>query len=242
MDDHKEFMADCAREVRAQGEDAEFVRLTRAWMDRAQKLKYSYHFNWMGRPIIQYPMDIIAMQELVWQVQPEIVIETGVARGGSLIFYASMLQLLGRGEVLGIDIDIREHNRAAIESHPMAHRIRMIQGSSLDDAVVAQAADAARGKKTLVVLDSNHTHAHVLGELERYAPLVSPGSYCVVMDTVVEDMPVELFGDRPWAPGDNPKTAVHAWIKDHPEFEIDHAMDARLAISVAPHGYLRRRP
>jgi len=241
MDDHKEFMADCAREVRAQGEDAEFVRLTRAWMDRAQKLKYSYHFSWMGRPIIQYPMDIIAMQELVWQIQPEIVIETGVARGGSLIFYASMLQLLGRGEVLGIDIDIREHNRAAIESHPMAHRIRMIQGSSLDDAVVAQAAAAARGKKTLVVLDSNHTHAHVLGELERYAPLVSPGSYCVVMDTVVEDMPEELFGDRPWAPGDNPKTAVHAWIKDHPEFEIDDAMDARLAISVAPHGYLRRR-
>lgn len=241
MDDHKDFLADCQREVRTQGDDPEFRQLSRAWMDRAQALKYSYHFEWMGRPIIQYPTDILAMQELIWRIQPELIVETGVARGGSLIFYASMMQLLGRGEVLGIDIDIRDHNRAAIENHPMSPRIRMIQGSSIDPAIVAQAADAAAGRKTLVVLDSNHTHEHVLAELELYAPLVSPGSYCVVMDTVVEDMPESLFGDRPWAPGNSPKSAVLAWLKDHPEFEIDHEMDAKLAVSVAPSGYLRRR-
>ncbi|HQU87930.1 MAG TPA: cephalosporin hydroxylase family protein [Denitromonas sp.] len=241
MDDHQQFAADCAKEIQAQADDAEFRQLSRAWMDRAQQLRYSYHFEWMGRPIIQYPTDILAMQELMWRIQPDLVIETGIARGGSLIFYASMMQMLGRGEVLGIDIDIRAHNREAIESHPMASRIRMIEGSSLDAAIVAQAAAAAEGKKVMVVLDSNHTHEHVLGELERYAPLTSPGSYCVVMDTVVEDMPASLFGDRPWAPGDNPKTAVHAWLKTHPEFEIDNAMDAKLAVSVAPHGYLRRR-
>ena len=122
MDDHQQFAADCAKEIQAQADDAEFRQLSRAWMDRAQQLRYSYHFEWMGRPIIQYPTDILAMQELMWRIQPDLVIETGIARGGSLIFYASMMQMLGRGEVLGIDIDIRAHNREAIESHPMASR------------------------------------------------------------------------------------------------------------------------
>lgn len=240
MNEHQQFAAECDAEIEAMGKDQPFRELSQAWMDRAQEQRYSYHFRWMGLPIIQYPQDIVAMQELIWRIQPELVIETGVARGGSLVFYASMLELLGRGEVLGIDIDIRAHNRAAIETHPMARRIRMLQGSSIDPAIVAQAAEAARGKKVMVVLDSNHTHEHVLAELQLYAPLVSPGSYCVVMDTVVENMPDRLFGDRPWGVGNNPLTAVREFLAAHPEFETDRSIHDKLAVTVAPEGYLRR--
>lgn len=209
--------------------------------------KYSYNFTWLGRPIIQYPQDIVAMQELIFRLQPDLIIETGIAHGGSLIFSASMLELNAAcggpadAEVLGIDIDIRPHNRAAVEAHPMFKRISMIQGSSVDADIVAQVKARAAGKRSvLVCLDSNHTHAHVLAELEAYAPLTSVGGYCVVFDTVVEDLPATLAGERPWGPGDNPKTAVWAYLKDHPEFEIDSAMDHRLLISVAPQGYLKR--
>ena len=146
-----------------------------------------------------------------------------------------------RRRVLGVDIDIRAHNRAAIEAHPMANRIDMIEGSSVDPAIIAQVQDIARGyERVLVCLDSNHTHDHVLAELEAYAPLVSEGSYCVVFDTIIEDMPADMFPDRPWGPGDNPKTALWEYLKTHPEFEIDTQMDHKLLISVAPNGYLRR--
>lgn len=209
-------------------------------MNAANARKYSYHFTWMGRPIIQYPHDIVALQELLWEVKPDLVIETGIAHGGSAILSASLLELIGHGEVLAIDIDIRAHNRAAIETHPMARRIRLVQGSSIDPEVVAGVQAAAAGKRVLVILDSNHTHDHVLAELEAYAPLVAVGSYCVVMDTVIEDLPAESFPDRPWARGDNPKTAVRRWLVQHPEFEVDAARDAQLLVSVAPEGYLRR--
>jgi cephalosporin hydroxylase len=219
--------------------------------------KYSYNYFWLGRPIIQYPQDMVAMQELIWQIKPDLIIETGIAHGGSLILSASVLSILDycdaieqgmmldpkapRRRVLGLDIDIRAHNRAAIEAHPMANRIEMIEGSSIDPVIIAQVQDIARGyERVLVCLDSNHTHAHVLAELEAYAPLVSPGSYCVVFDTIVEDMPAEMFPDRPWGPGDNPKTAVWEYLKTHPEFEIDKHMDHKLLISVAPDGYLKR--
>jgi cephalosporin hydroxylase len=218
---------------------------------------YVYNFNFLGRPIIQLPQDMVAMQELIWQIKPDLIIETGIAHGGSLILSASMLSLLDycdaieqgtmldpkapRRRVLGLDIDIRAHNRAAIEAHPMANRIDMIEGSSIDPAIIAQVQDIARGyERVLVCLDSNHTHAHVLAELEAYAPLVSVGSYCVVFDTIVEDMPAKMFPDRPWGPGDNPKTAVWEYLKTHPEFEIDKQMDHKLLISVAPDGYLKR--
>ena len=209
--------------------------------------QYSYNFSWLGRPIIQYPQDIVAMQELIWNVQPDLIIETGIAHGGSLILSASMLELNAAcggsadAYVLGLDIDIRAHNRAAIEAHPLARRIRMIQGSSVAPDVVEQVRAAAAGKqRVLVCLDSNHTHAHVLAELEAYAPLTSVNSYCVVFDTVVEDLPAEMYPDRPWAPGDNPKTAVHAYLKAHPEFVIDKSFDHKLLVSVAPDGYLKR--
>jgi cephalosporin hydroxylase len=219
--------------------------------------KYSYNFFWLGRPIIQYPQDMVAMQELVWSVKPDLIIETGIAHGGSLVLSASLLAMLEmceaaeKGEavdpnkpkrkVLGIDIDIRSHNRAAIEAHPMASRIEMIEGSSIATEVIDQVrAVASQYNRILVCLDSNHTHEHVLKELELYAPLTSVGSYCVVFDTFVEDLPKELAGDRPWGPGDNPKTAVFEYLKSHPEFEIDKSIETKLLITVAPDGFLKR--
>ena len=231
--------------------------------------KYSYNFNWLSRPIIQYPQDIVAMQELIWQVKPDLIIETGIAHGGSLIMSASMLAMLDyceavekeqvldpqatRRRVLGIDIDIRPHNRAAIEAHPMAHRIDMIQGSSIAPEVITQVHEIAKGyKRVLVILDSNHTHEHVLAEMDAYAPLTSSGSYCIVFDTVIEDLPNEMFPDRPWGKGDNPKTAVWEYLRRLKEegrkatdgaplaFEIDKSIENKLLITVAPDGYLRR--
>lgn len=241
------FKQECAAEIESQGRDAVLHRRTREWMDHANAAKYSYHFEWLGRPIIQYPQDMVAMQQIIWAVQPDLIIETGIAHGGSLIFSASMLELNAvcggpaNARVLGIDIDIRAHNRTAIEAHPMARRITMLQGSSVAPDIVAQVrAQAAGQQRVLVFLDSNHTHAHVQAELEAYAPLVTAGSYCVVFDTVIEDMPAAMFPDRPWGPGDNPKTAVQQWLPAHPEFRIDHALEASLLVTVAPGGYLQR--
>jgi cephalosporin hydroxylase len=219
--------------------------------------KYSYNFFWLGRPIIQYPQDVVAMQEIIWSVRPDLVIETGIAHGGSLVFSASMLLLLdvcdalaagavfdpraAARAVLGVDVDIRAHNRAAIEAHPLASRIRMIEGSSTAPEIVARVREIASGyKRILVCLDSNHTHDHVLAELEAYAPLVTKGSYCVVFDTIIEDFPKELYPDRPWGPGNNPKTAVREYLKTHRELEIDRSIHEKLLITVAPEGYLRR--
>jgi cephalosporin hydroxylase len=244
-------------DVAAQGADPAFAAVSRDWVERCGRSRYTYNFRALGRPIIQLPQDMVAMQELIWAIRPDLIIETGIAHGGSLMLSASMLALLDladaaaagelldpaapRRRVLGIDIDIRAHNRAAIEAHPLAARIDMIEGSSVDPAVVAEVQRRAAGaERVLVCLDSNHTHAHVLAELEAYASLTSVGSYCVVFDTVIEDLPAELFPDRPWGPGDNPKTAVHAWIASHPEFVIDHAIDHKLLLSVAPDGYLKR--
>jgi len=197
------------------------------------------------------------MQELIWEVRPDLIIETGIAHGGSLILSASMLAMLdlcdainagetidpkiSRRKVLGIDIDIRPPNRAAIESHPMASRIHMIQGSSIAPEIIQQVHSIASDYKcVLVCLDSNHTHDHVLAELQAYAPLTTVGSYCVVFDTIIEDLPSEMFPDRPWGPGNNPKTAVHQYLSTHPEFQIDKQIDYKLLISVAPDGYVRR--
>ena len=235
----------------------EWNDLTGQWMRHSIAERYSYNFAFMGRPIIQYPQDMVAMQELIWSVKPDLIIETGIAHGGSLIMSAAMLALLDycdaieSGQTLdpahphrtvrGLDIDLRSHNREAIDAHPMRNRIEMLEGSSIDPAMVQQVHSRAEGKdRVLVCLDSNHTHAHVLAELEAYAPLVSVGSYCVVFDSIVEDLPKALYPDRPWGPGDNPKTAVHAYLANHPEFAIDKAIDDKLLISVAPDGYLKR--
>ena len=227
------------------------------FLEHSVMTKYSYNWFWLGRPIIQYPQDICAMQELIWRLKPDVIVETGIAHGGSLIMSASMLAMLDlcdatmsgdmldpakpKRRVVGVDIDIREHNRTAIEAHPMANRITMIQGSSIDPSIVDQVKLEVAGAKTvLVCLDSNHTHDHVLSELQQYAPMVSVGSYCVVFDTLIENMPQDMYPDRPWGPGDNAMTAVNAYLADQPAFEIDELMDAKLQISVAPRGYLKR--
>jgi len=247
MDPVEAFKKQVDQNINRLGEDKDVQGLSRVWSRETNRNGYTYNFSWLGRPIIQYPQDIVAMQELIWATQPDLIIETGIAHGGSLIFSASMLELNAacggkkNARVLGVDIDIRAHNRAAIEAHPLARRIDMIQGSSIAPEIVAQVKAAAKGQESvLVILDSNHTHEHVLAELEAYAPLVTHGNYCIVFDTLVEDMPAELFPDRPWGPGDNPKTAVWEYLKSHPEFEIDQSIPHKLLITVAPDGYLKR--
>ena len=197
----------------------------------------------MGRPIIAFPQDMIAMQELIWEVKPDLIIETGVAHGGSIVYYASLLELIGGdGLVLGIDIDIRKHNRDLIEANPMMKRIKLIEGSSTSEHILQQVKEIASTKKTIMIcLDSNHTHDHVLEELKLYAPLTSVNSYCVVFDTVVEDMPIDWdWGARPWGVGNNPKTAVFEYLKTNDNFVIDKSIDNKILISVAPDGYLKR--
>lgn len=258
MDPTEAFKEEVADNIRSLGADHDLQALSRIWVREIARHKWSYNFAWLGRPAIQFPNDTWALQEIIWNLRPSLIIETGIAHGGSLIYSASMLALLEycdaaeageildpatpKRRVLGVDIDIREHNRTALEAHPMAARIDMIQGSSTAPDVVAQVQAAAEGQEhVLVCLDSNHTHEHVLAELNAYAPLVSPGGYCIVFDTIVDDMPPEMFADRPWGPGDNPKTAVRAWLADNPDFEIDKSIDHKLQISVAPDGFLKRK-
>jgi len=185
---------------------------------------------------------MIAMQELIWKIKPDLIIETGIAHGGSLIYYASLLELIGTGEVLGIDIDIRKHNRIEIEKHPMFKRIKMIEGSSISEETVAEVKKQAKSKKSILVsLDSNHTHEHVLAELKSYAPLVSVDSYIVVFDTIVEHLPEGYFSQkRPWGISNNPKTAVDEFLSSTDDFVRDLGIDNKLLISVAPGGYLKR--
>ncbi len=228
-------------EISRMAQDADLSDLALKWICDTARYKYTYNFEWMGRPIIQFPQDMIAMQEIIWRIKPQLIIETGIAHGGSLVFYASMLELLGNnGIVLGIDIDIRAHNKVEIENHPMFKRIKMIEGSAVDKDVVEQVHAFANDKSPVVViLDSLHTHAHVLSELNAYSPLVTKGSYLVVFDTVVEDMPENFFQDRPWGKGNNPKTAVWEFLKFNDRFEVDKQVEGKLLITVAPDGYLK---
>lgn len=257
MNPVKQFDAEKRARIAALATDAGIQSLSRDWLESSMAAKYVYNFEWLGRPIIQYPQDMVAMQELIWVIKPDLIIETGIAHGGSLVLSASMLAMLdmcdaieagtmldpkvSKRKVVGIDIDIRAHNRAAIEAHPMSSRIKMIEGSSIDPETIDKVKSAAEGhQRVLVCLDSMHTHDHVLAELNAYAGLVTPGSYCVVFDTFVQDMPQQFFPDRPWDVGNNPKTAVWEFIKSHPEFEIDKEIEHKLLVTVAPDGYLRR--
>lgn len=235
------FESEKEENIRQLGESDELRARSMEWVANVSKLKYSYHFTWLGRPVIQFPQDLVAMQEIIWEVRPSLIVETGVARGGSLVFYASLLELIGGdGRVVGIDIDIREHNRNEIEKHPMFSRITLVEGSSVDGEVVETVKLMAKDRSpVLVVLDSNHTHEHVLRELEAYSPLVTRGSYLVVFDTVIEAMPEDFFPDRPWGKGDNPRTAVREFLEQTDRFVVDAEYDSKLLITVAPGGYLR---
>lgn len=242
-----EFEQETGQRILNMGSDEALKQDAKSFLESSIDSQYSYNFSWLGRPIIQYPQDIIAMQELIWSIQPDLIVETGIAHGGSIIFSASMLELNAicggpqDAEVVAIDIDIRQHNRDAIEAHPMFKRISMIEGSSIAPEIIVQViAKAANKKRVLVCLDSNHTHDHVLAELEAYAPLTSIESYCVVFDTVIEDIPEDMFSDRPWEHGNNPKTAVWKYLATHDEFEIDTMLQNKLLLTVAPDGYLKR--
>lgn len=269
MEPGEQFRTEVAANIKRLGSEESLRRKSLDWMLAMSVGSYTYNFSWLGRPIIQYPQDMVAVQDLIWRIKPDLVIETGIAHGGSLILSASMLALVdyceavtqgllldprqSRRRVLGVDIDIRAHNRAAIEAHPLAHLIEMVQGSSIADDTVQAICHRARSfQRILVMLDSNHTHEHVLAELHAYAPLVSAGSYCVVLDTVIEDTPPQYIGDRAWGPGNSPKTAVYSWLdslRTSPikaadgnclAFEIDRSIQNQLQITVAHDGYLRR--
>lgn len=237
----KKFKEECKSEIGLQGKDECLSELSLDWYKAAGRYKYGYHFTWLGRPIIQLPTDIVAMQELIWNVKPDVIIETGIAHGGSLIFYASMMVLLqNHGKVIGVDIDIRAHNRAEIEKHPMFPYIHMIEGSSIEPAVVGKVKEMIDSdQKVMVVLDSCHTHDHVLKELELYSPLVSKESYLVCMDTIVEYVADEFNGQRPWGKGDNPMTVLQVFLRENNRFEIDTEIDHKLLVSESPHGFLR---
>ena len=241
MSEVAKFFAEVQKNIESLDQDSSIHGLSNIWLREVIRYKYTYNFTWMGLPIIQLPQDVFAMQEIIWRVKPDLIIETGIAHGGSLIFSSSMLELIGgEGQVLGIDVDIRQHNRVEIEKHPMFKRITMIEGSSIDKEIVKQVYNFAQDKRrVLVVLDSNHTHDHVFKELELYSPLVTKDSYLVVFDTAIEDMPEDFFPDRPWGKGDNPKTAVWEFLKTNKRFEIDKNMEAKLLITVAPDGYLK---
>lgn len=220
--------------------DSKFRKQTQDWFNTSLKYEYSYHFTWLGRPIIQYPQDILALQEIIWKIKPDLIIETGIAHGGSLIFLASILELIGNGEVLGIDIDIRKHNKYEIEKHPMFKRITMIQGSSTDRSIIKKVQKFTKDKKkVMIILDSNHTHKHVLKELKVYSPLVSKGSYLIVFDTIIEDMPQEYIKNRPWGTNNNPKTAVNEFLSRNDRFKIDKKTERKILITAATSGYLK---
>ena len=241
----KRFYREKAARLEAQGSDAPLKAAADEFMRRSLKSGYSYNFSWLGRPVIQYPEDLMALQEIIWKIKPGLIIETGVAHGGSAVFFASMLEMLGQnGRVLAIDLEIRPHNRPLIEEHPLARRITLLESDSLSPAAVAEArqmAEKADGP-VMLVLDSNHTHQHVLAELRLYSPLVSHGSYLVVYDGIVEKFPAEAVAPgRPWGPGNNPLSATRAFLAENRDFEVDMEYENKLLISAAPEGYLRRR-
>jgi cephalosporin hydroxylase len=257
MDNTMTYEDEVRRNIERLGRDTDLQGLSKIWVREIIPYNYAHNFRHLGRPIIQAPQDIVAVQEIIWEQKPDLIIETGIAHGGSLVLSASMLALLDMADavekgavldprqsnrkVVGVDIEIRSHNRVAIEAHPMASRIQMIEGSSIAPEIINQVREVAAGfKRIMVCLDSNHTHQHVLAELNAYAPLVSQSNYCIVFDTGIEDLPEHYYGDRPWGKGNNPKTAVWEFLRTHPEFEVDKGLEQKLLITSAPDGFLKR--
>jgi cephalosporin hydroxylase len=253
MDKHEEFLEECHTEIRNMGANVSLNQLTRSWISAANKEKYSYHFQWLGRPIIQYPQDIVALQEIIWSTQPDLIIETGIAHGGSLILSASILSLLDlfdseRGvpraiprKVVGVDIDIRSHNKDAILNHPLSSKIELIEGSSVSSAIISKIQKMTESyNRVMVILDSNHTHDHVLQELQLYSDFVSKNCYLIVFDTVVEFLDKDSFEDRPWDIGNNPWTAVQSFLGETQDFVVDKEIENKLQITVAPGGFLKK--
>ena len=226
--------------INSMNKNNSLLKKSKDWIDIVFDYEYVYHFRWLGRPIIQFPQDMVALQELIWKIKPDFIIESGIARGGSLIFYASILELLNHGKIIGIDIDIRKHNRIEIENHTLFKRIKLIEGSSIDDSVIHKIKKIIKDKKKIMILlDSHHTEQHVLEELEKYSPFVRSGSYVVVFDTIIEDMKKHHSKNRPWNHGNNPKTAVSKFLKKNKRFKIDKEIQKKLLITSCPDGYLK---
>jgi len=236
----KEFEKRNEKKIKLMSQDKDLAKASKQWFLKGYKYEYSYHFKWLGIPIIQYPQDMIAIQEIIWKTKPDLIIETGIAHGGSIILSASILELIGKGRVLGVDTDIRKHNKVQIEKHPLFKRISMIEGSSINKSIVKKVHDFSKNKKkVMVVLDSNHTLEHVLKELELYSPFVTKGSYLVVFDTIINQMPESFFTNRPWNKDNNPQKAIEKFLKKNNRFKIDRMIDKKLLITVAPGGYLK---
>ena len=241
MNQIEQFFHERNTDIEAMWQDEELRRKSIDWMVHADRFKYTYNFTWMGRPIIKFPGDMVAQQEILLKIRPDLVIETGIAHGGSLIFSASILELIGEGEVVGIDIDIRKHNRDEIDKHPMFKRITLIEGGSTDAAIVDRVRKLTEGKKrVLVILHSNHTHQHVYDELLAYAPMVSVGSYLILPDTFIEFFPKGYYADRPWDVGDNQYTAMKKFLGECGDFVIDDHWTSKCMITESIDGYLQR--
>jgi len=242
VDDRKSFAHERRHNISTLGRDHTLADASLGMTESLIRQRYLFNFDWLGLPIIQFPADIVAYQEICWKVKPAVIVETGIARGGSVIFYASMLELLGSdGFVVGVDIDIRSHNRQAIESHPLARRVRLIEGSSVDPGVVAEVTSMVGGRQpVLVILDSLHTKDHVLAELDAYSSLVGPGSYVVVQDTVIERLPDGLYPNRPWSVGNSPANALDDFLaRPGCRFVIDDDYASKLVLTTTPRGFLR---
>jgi len=247
MNDELEFAREVQSRITAQGNEMDLVSSANKFLEAGLKTKYIYNFSWLGRPIIQTPQDIVALQEIIFRIKPDLIIDIGIARGGSIVFFASLLELNALyggnrdAKVLGVEIDLRAHNRSAIEASPLSKRIELIDGSSLNPDVISQVAKLTENEKTVMVcLDSLHTHAHVLAELEVYSKFVTNGSYCIVFDTSIEGMEDSLFKDRPWKTGDSPGSAVKEFLSKEQAFVIDESINDQLVFTMNKNGYLKR--
>lgn len=235
-----DFEADKRRNAQAQYRDQRLRKQSLDFIVESDKYGYGYQWTWLGLPIIQMPQDILVTQEIIWQTKPDVVIETGIAWGGSVALYASLLQLIGKGTVVAVDLNLMDHVEAQIMALPFSERIQLYKGSSTETSMRQKiAAHVKPGQSVMVLLDSNHTHDHVLEELKLYAPLVTEGQYLVVSDTVVEDIPVQDHRPRPWGPGNNPKTALQAYLAQSDRFVVDEMIDSKLLLSYTPQGYCR---
>ncbi len=244
-DDRQSFEAVKRSQSLALGQDRALLERSSDLFEALNDYDYSYLWSWMGVPIIQTPADVMATQEVIWATKPDVIIETGVARGGSVLFMASLLELIGQGKVIGVDIDIRAHNRATIESHPMSRRVVLIEGGSVDNATLASVrAQIPEGANVMVILDSDHSRDHVLAECRAYGPLVTPGCYMVVADTIVAQLPETSKArsrSRTLEVGNDPAEAARLYLAETPAFEVDPVLNGKLVLSSSPGGYLRRK-
>lgn len=244
QDDREAFALHGRNQSLALGKDKEVFDDSTRFMLKLDRYDYSYLWTWMGVPIIQMPADILATQEVIWATKPDIIIETGVARGGSVLFMASLLELLGKGQVIGVDIDIRAHNRDTIEKHPMSRRVTLIEGGSTSpDTLAAVRKLIPEGARVMVILDSDHSRDHVLDECRAYAPLVTEGCYMVVADTMighVDESDAPRKRSKLWFKGNEPLTALRMFLEEDSSFEVDEVLNGKLVISSSPGGYVRK--